>query len=310
VTVSLSARSAQPLSAAEECSLKPKDIFKECAKCPEMVVVPAGSFTMGSPPYEQGLYNDVISEKPQHEVTLTRPFAVGKFHVTVDQFAAFVAETGYDTGSICVVHETGAWALGRGRSWRVPGFAQNGSHPALCLSWNDAKAYVNWLAIKTHKAYRLLTEAEWEYAARGQTQPGAYPRYFFGNDENDLCRYVNGADQTTRSAEPGAKNWAVAPCSDGYARTSPVGSFPANDFGLYDMLGNAWQWTEDCSNDNYFGAPTDGSAWTYQNCSRHVLRGGAWDDNPPSVRSAVRFRILGTERGTTLGFRVARTLAP
>jgi formylglycine-generating enzyme required for sulfatase activity len=302
--------SAGPLSLERERALKPKDIFKECNKCPEMIVVPAGSFIMGSPPYEMGLYEDLVTEKPQHRVTFSRPFAVGRFHVTVDQFAAFVAETGYDTGSKCGVHESGMWAEAPGRSWHTPGFAQVGSHPAVCLNWNDAKAYVEWLARVTRKAYRLLTESEWEYAARARTEPGSYPRYFFGNDDWALCRYGNGADQTTRSTEPGAANWAVSPCTDGYTHTSPVGSFLANDFGLYDMFGNAWQWTEDCFNDNYGGALSDGSAWTFNDCSRRVLRGGAWDDNPPSVRSAVRNRVPANFRNTTYGFRVGRTLTP
>jgi formylglycine-generating enzyme required for sulfatase activity len=262
VTVSLSARSAQPLSTAEECALKPKDVFRECEKCPEMVVVPAGSFTMGSPASEAGRsYN----EGPQHSVTIAKPFAAGKFHVTVDQFAAFVAETGYDAGGWkCSVWISSGgrenWVDLEGSSWRNPGFAQTGSHPAICLNWNDAKAYVAWLSGKTGRSYRLLTEAEWEYAARAGTSTG----YFFGDDAKDLCRYGNGADPDL--SVPPILRAKVFPCSDGYAYTAPVGAFSPNGFGLYDVHGNAWQWLEDCWHGSYSGAPADGSAWRSGDC--------------------------------------------
>lgn len=306
-TVPLSSRGAAPLSAAEECALKPKDSFRECANCPELVVVPAGSFTMGSPESEKDRRND---EGPQHRVTIGKPFAVGKFHVTVDQFAAFVAETGYDVGSKCRTFEDGKVEERSGRSWRNPGFAQSGSHPAVCVSLNDAKAYMDWLARKTGKTYRLLTEAEWEYAARARIEPAAYSRYSFGDDENDLCRYGNGADQTAKSAVPGARNWTIALCNDGYAYTSPVGSFAANAFGLYDMQGNARQWTEDCYHDNYAGAPLDGSAWTTGDCSRRVLRGGSWSVDPGELRAAFRLRGTAAFRSRNDGFRAGRTLVP
>jgi formylglycine-generating enzyme required for sulfatase activity len=298
---------AAPLSSDRERALKLKDTFKECEKCPEMVVVPAGSFTMGSPGGEVGRFAD---EGPQRTVMIGKPFAVGKFHVTVDQFAAFVAETKYDAGSKCWTFEEGKGEERSGRSWRNPGFTQAGSHPAVCMNWNDAKAYVDWLARKTGKAYRLLTEAQWEYTARAQTQPGAYPRYSFGNDEEDLCRYSNGADQTAKSSIAGWKDWTVAPCNDGYAYTSPVGSFAANGFGLYDMQGNAWQWTEDCYHDSYAGAPSDGSAWTTGDCSPRVFRGGAWESGPWSLRAADRYGNTPDGRSNFLGFRVGRTLTP
>jgi formylglycine-generating enzyme required for sulfatase activity len=259
ITVSLTSRAVGPLSAAEECALKPTDVFKECDKCPEMVVVPAGNFLMGSPDDENGRAKD---EGPQHAVKIGKPFAVGKFHVTVDQFAAFVRATGHDAGSKCWTVEGGKEQERSGRSWRNPGFAQAGSHPAVCLSWNDAKAYVDWLAQKTGQPYRLLTEAEWEYAARARTTARQYSRYSFGNDEKGLCHFANGADWKARDTIDGAKNWTTAPCDDGYAYTSPVGSFAPNGFGLYEMQGNAWQWTADCYHDSYDGAPLDGSAWT------------------------------------------------
>jgi formylglycine-generating enzyme required for sulfatase activity len=168
------------------------------------------------------------------------------------------------------------------------------------VTWHEAKAYVDWLAAKTGKPSRLLSEAEWEYAARGRTSPGAYPRFWFGDDEKELCRYGNFRDQ--------AYGETRAPCNDGYDRTSPAGHYQPNAFGLYDMFGNAWQWTADCWHDNYDGAPADGSAMTTGNCLGHVLRGGGWNDGPAFLSAAKR--KMGTTNNKDFGFRVARTLAP
>jgi formylglycine-generating enzyme required for sulfatase activity len=292
-TASLALRPAAPLSAAEECILRPKDSFRECENCPEMVVVPAGAFTMGSPSSEEGRGD---TEGPQHVVTIRKPYALGRVHVTVDQFAAFVRETGYAATSTC--HP---W-LGEGSrsSWRSPGFTQEGSHPVVCVSWDDANAYVVWLAQKTGRPYRLPSEAEWEYAARGQTAPGAYPRFWFGNDEKDLCRYGNFDDRE-----------ASAPCKDGFPRTSPGGSYTPNAFGLYDMFGNAEEWTADCWHTSYRGAPADGSAWT-TGCqeSGYVFRGSGWFDDPQYLRAASRSRHADGAIYNDDGFRVARTVTP
>jgi formylglycine-generating enzyme required for sulfatase activity len=293
----------EPISQRETPALKPTASFRECDNCPEMVVLPAGSFTMGSPDSEVRHFQD---ESPQHVVTIGKPFAVGKFHVTFDQFTVFVVETGYDVGPNCGTFQGGKDKERSGRSWRNPGFAQEGSHPAVCLSWDDAQAYVKWLAEKTRKPYRLLTEAEWEYAARARTSPGAYPRFWFGDDEKDLCRYGNGTDQKAREAA----SWLVAPCNDGYVYTSPAGHFEANAFGLHDMFGNAWQWTADCYHDSYRGAPADGKAWTAGDCSSRVVRGGSWFDLPWGLRAAMRGTHPAEDRFDTLGFRLARTLTP
>ncbi|MCL2715967.1 MAG: formylglycine-generating enzyme family protein [Alphaproteobacteria bacterium] len=323
-----------PLSARQERALKPGDVFKECDKCPELVVVPAGSFMMGSPASEKGRDYD---EGPQHEVKIAHPFAVGKFHVTVDQFAAFVEATGYDAGSLCWgwngrrpeirerwsskaslnIVTAGGTSTSEGQGQRPepqmehaaatrlhPGFAQERSHPVVCVSWKDAKAYVAWLSRNTGKTYRLLTESEFEYAARG----GSSSRYPFGDDEAQMCRYGNGPDKTAQATIPGASGWAVFPCSDGYAYTSPSGSFAANGFGLYDMHGNAWSWVEDCYHDRYDRAPADDSAWTSRDCSRRVLRGGSWYLRPRNLRAAYRYRYSGIFRFNYIGFRVARTL--
>jgi formylglycine-generating enzyme required for sulfatase activity len=288
--------------------LKPKDVFKECANCPEMVVAPRGSFTMGSPEDEPGRVERDKDESPQHVVKIDKPFGVERVHVTVDQFAAFVAETHFDAGLKCYIRDGAKWAEKEGGSWRDPGFAQEGSHPAVCLSWNDAKAYVEWLARKTGKAYRLLTEAEWEYAARARTAPGRYPRFWFGTDDKDLCRY--GADQKALDTTEWAKGVTVAPCNDGYAYTSPGRRFAANDFGLHDMFGDAWQWTADCYHDSYKDAPSDGSAWTTGDCSRRFVRGCSWFGNTSVLRAANRGWRITESRYNNVGFRVGRTLTP
>jgi formylglycine-generating enzyme required for sulfatase activity len=285
-----------PLTAEQERALKPKDGFRECENCPEMVVAPAGSFMMGSPAGEKDRETD---EGPQHVVTIARPFAVGRVNVTVGQFAAFVQATGHEASSKCNVHVGGKWE--EKASWRDPGFVQEGSHPVVCLSWDDASAYVDWLAGGTGKPYRLLTEAEWEYAARGQTSPAAYPRFWFGDDEKDLCRHANGIDL----AHGGN---GAAPCNDGYKYTSPAGHYASNAFGLYDIVGNARQWLADCYHASYYGAPTDGSAWLTETCAKgHAIRGGSWDAWPRELRPARR--DYENVEYNSIGVRVARTLA-
>jgi formylglycine-generating enzyme required for sulfatase activity len=302
--VAIATTGALPLP--DERTLKPGETFQECDDCPEMVVVPAGSFAMGSADNEKGRRKD---EGPQHTVTIGLPFAVGKVPVTVDQFADFVSATGYDAEGKCWGFQEGKFGEWPGRSWRNPGFVQNGVHPAVCLSWTDAKAYADWVASKTGKAYRMLSEAEWEYAARGRTEPGSYPRYSFGDEDADICRYANVADRAWKSAVPGMEHAVGAPCNDGYAYTSPVGAFAPNEFGLYDMLGNARQWTADCHQDgeNYVGAPSDGSAWRSGDCSRHYLRGGSW---ARFNRLAARGRQSADFREEDIGVRLARTLDP
>jgi sulfatase modifying factor 1 len=278
-----------------------QESLKDCTECPEMIVIPAGTFRMGAASGEKGRPADG-REGPQHEVTIGRSFAVGKFHVMVDQFAAFVAATGYEAGSECFVREGSRGEIKRDRSWRDPGFFQTGRHPAVCLNLIDARAYADWLGDKTHRAYRLLTEAEWEYAARGRSTGS----YSFGNDEKDLCRYGNGVDRTARNtlADLSGSSQAAL-CDDGFAYTSPVGTFAANGFGLYDMHGNAWQWTEDCWHANYIGAPSDGSAWSVGDCSCHVLRGGAWSSIPSGLRAASRLLSGNLYRASFFGLRVA-----
>ncbi len=250
------------LGSDKERALKPKDSFKECAKdCPEMVVIPAGSFTMGSPPNEK---DRAEHEGPQHTVVLDKPFAVAKFETTFDDWGACV-----DYGDCPRVGDSG---FGRGL------------RPVINVTWDDAQRYVVWLSRMTGKTYRLLTEAEWEYAARA----GSTSRFPFGDDEAELGKYA----------------W-YAPYSD--ARTHEVGQKLPNAFGLYDMLGNVWELTADCYG-LYSAEPTDGAAKISGDCSRHVVRGGSWYYNQQALRSATRDKNATDNRFDSLGFRVARTL--
>jgi len=268
------ARAPSPLTAAEERGLKPKDSFTECHQCPEMVVVPAGTFLMGSPASEEG--HDA-SEGPQRNVTIVRPFAVGKFEVTFAQWDACV------TAGACK-YRPGDEGWGRGK------------RPVINVSWNDITTeYLPWLSRRAGKTYRLLTEAEWEYAARaGTATPFSTGRTITTNQANFDGNYTYGGSAKGRSRE----------------RTVDVGSFQANAFGLYDMHGNVWEWVQDCWNETYTGAPSDGSAGTTGDCGKRVGRGGSWVYLPVLLRSAFRYRDSPDYRDDSNGFRVARTLTP
>lgn len=283
------------------------ETFRDCPQCPDMVVVPAGQFVMGSPSSEEERSS---LEGPQHGRLFAKPFAVGKFHVTVAQFAAFQLATGYETGASCWTLEGGEIREREGRSWKNPGFPQEATHPAVCLSWLDAQAYMNWLSEKTGKKYRVLTEAEYEYSARG----GSTSKYYFGDDVAEFCRYGNGGDLDTKE---GLSSWAGekshVPCRDGYIYTSPVGTFLPNAFGLHDMHGNAWTWIDECSNSGYRHAASDAApdATLYQlsTCASRNMRGGAWDSPKGLLRSAARLHHARPDyRGATTGLRVARSL--
>ena len=276
--------------------------FRDCENCPEMVVVPAGSFMMGSKKGDD-------DEKPVHRVTIGRPFAVGMYEVTRGEFDRFVEETGYSTGDECYTYESEGFfgdpelKERSGRGWKNPGFEheQDETEPVVCVSWDDAQAYVRWLSEQTGEAYRLLSEAEWEYAARA----GTTTAWYWGESEAGQCRYANGADQTAKSHHDG---WRVAACDDGHYQTAPVGRYEANAFGLHDVLGNVWEWTQDCWHKSYVGAPSNGGAWEGGECSLRVRRGGSWYVRPRYLRSAFRDRDAAGNRDLLNGVRLARTL--
>jgi formylglycine-generating enzyme required for sulfatase activity len=249
--------------------------FRDCPRCPEMVVVPAGEFLMGSPESEPGRGRN---EGPQRKVTMPS-FAIGKYEVTFAEWDACVAEGGCS-------HKPGDETWGRGR------------RPAINVSWDDAREFVAWLARKTGKPYRLPTEAEWEYAARAVTDADApHPPFSTGSTIN--------YKQANYDA-----NFVYADGKQGIFRqkTIEVGRFPRNAFGLYDMHGNVWEWVEDCYKDSYRGAPTDGSAVVARDCALRILRGGSWNYFPQLLRSAYRYATASEVRLDMVGLRVARSL--
>lgn len=278
-------------------------IFKDCPDCPEMVVIPAGSFDMGSSDNEAG---HGVDEGPVHRVTLPS-FALGKTEITRSQYAAFVGETKHDAGTCWAVNESG-WVEERvGRNSSDFGFRKNlvgdsefDNRPVSCVDWFDAQAYVQWLSKKTGKKYRLPTEAEWEYAARA----GTTTAFYWGND---VGRNNANCSDCGHKWDGSATPWEGA-------SSAPVGSFSPNAFGLYDMLGNVWEWTEDTYHNNYKGAPTNGSAWVQKIAGNdrvvgRVIRGGSWKYTSKFMRSAYRMGNEEIKRYEyKVGFRIARTL--
>lgn len=276
---------------------------KDCAQCPEMVFVPAGRFVMGAAPGEE--QRTLLPEEfrgrsqPQRSVSVGR-FAAGKFEVTWGEYRAFAEATGRAADG-CFVWSGKDFESDRAKSWRDPGFAQGDAHPVTCVSWEDAGAYVAWLTGLTGRKYRLLTEAEWEYAARAGTTTTRY----WGDDAGATCDYANGADRSSAARVPGAGDWYVADCDDRFAYTAPVGSYRPNAFGLHDMLGNAEEWVQDCWKPDYTGAPANGSAVTAGDCTMRTVRGGSWIDSPIGVPAAYRVGSHVTIRVSRRGFRVA-----
>jgi formylglycine-generating enzyme required for sulfatase activity/serine/threonine protein kinase len=280
------ATAAAPAPAVEEArpAVVPKGVvaqmaaqatFEDCASCPSMIVLPAGSFRMGALPADNGN----PWEGPSHAVAVGKPFAMARHEVTAAQWRACVDAKG------CSAANAG------------PSSGDAARAPAVNLSWGDAQAYAKWLTATTGRRYRLPTEAEWEYAARASTTTARY----WGGDRTKQCGYGNGADQSALKVDP---KLPAVECDDGYATLAAAGSFKPNAWGLFDMAGNAWEWTQDCWSDGYAGAPADGSARESGGCDKRVIRGGSWRARPNSLRSFGRGNSAPGARGDDLGLRV------
>jgi len=276
----------------------------------KLVRIPAGKFLMGSPETEKDRQKDEV----QHEVTISKPFYMGMTHVTVDQFAAFVKDSGYktdgekDANAIPLKIIDGKLEGGKVGvvSWRNPGFEQKSDHPVVRISWNDAQAFCAWLSKKTGKTVTLPTEAQWEYACRAGTTT-AYP---WGDNPDDGKGWANLADQSLQKMLPNAPaDWKFFAWDDGFVFTAPVASFKPNAFGLYDMIGNAWQWCQDKYGAYKPEAVTDPAGSTDPTNWNRVLRGGSWDDFPGDCRSAFRHRYNPGNHSMRggFGFRVVVT---
>ena len=273
--------------------------IKDCADCPQLVVIPAGHFFMGrdpkkSPPQETSDAREV----PLHRVAV-RSFAAGRYAVTKGEFAAFVRATQYkteaETAGGCFAWVANRWESNHSVNWHQLGFEQSDDHPAVCISWNDAQAYVRWLSQVSHHSYRLLSEAEREYATRA----GSTTTFWWGDSlSGDRANYDHDAPDYRGSHH-----------GDGRHATVPVNSFAANAFGLYNVHGNVWEWVQDCQHDTYAGAPADGSPWVAKcNTDKRGLRGGAWVGDPTGLRSASRNWLTPDFRFDASGFRVARNV--
>jgi formylglycine-generating enzyme required for sulfatase activity len=266
----IAVKGVQPLPPEREQALRPKDSFKECDACPEMVVVPKGSFTMGTPVTEVDRYK---GEDPLHRVTLARPFAVGRFSISFDEWDACLADGG------CDGNKGDDHGFGRGRM------------PAQGISFDAAKSYLAWLSRKVGRTYRLPSESEREYFTRaGTTTP-----FWFGKTiSSQNANYSAGTPYANGPRGVNSKGPAV------------VDSYAPNPFGLYQVHGNVWEWTEDCSNKRYTeDTPTDGAAWLEGDCTKRMVRGGLWDWSADKSRSGHRYAAYF---GSGYSFRVVRTL--
>lgn len=286
--------------------------FRDCPDCPLMVTIPAGTADIGSSPdaiaraaREGADAGYIQDETPSHRVRFS-PFSMSVSEVTRDQFEAFVQATGFKAGGPCYVYSQADYKLvgSTDHDWRDPGFPQYGDHPVVCVNWNDARAYARWLSQQSGRLYHLPSEAQWEYAARAGTSSLRY----WGDNRAGVCHNANVTDLTRAvSHNLDTSRGFVFQCNDGAVFTASVAQLRPNAFGLHDMLGNVWEWTEDCYNASYHGAPADGSPSLTGDCTQRVDRGGSWYSDPWVVRAATRYRLPPTTRLSHQGFRVARS---
>lgn len=270
------------------------------AQVGEMVKVDGGTFLMGTLAGKK-------DEEPQHLVTVPE-FEIAKYEVTVGQFKKFVKATDYVTDAEQNLHNKGCYGVVDGvdfgwkieLNWRNPGFDQTDNHPVVCVSWNDAQAYIAWLNKETASNYSLPSEAKWEYAARA----GSSTNYHFGDEKAELCKYANLYDEVAKAINK--YGWRHAKCNDGEAKTAKVGQYKASSYGLHDMHGNVWEWAGDCWKSGYDDAPSNGDIYKSDECQHRVARGGSWYNIPTGVRSANRYWYKTSYRSFSLGFRLIR----
>ncbi|HEU4515751.1 MAG TPA: SUMF1/EgtB/PvdO family nonheme iron enzyme [Steroidobacteraceae bacterium] len=282
---------------------------RDCDVCPELATVPPGQFLMGSAPDAPEL-DASTGETPAVALSFARPFQVSRREITVGEFRRFAEATGAKAVPGCRVWSGGQWIQDPDRSWRDPGFATppRDDDPVVCVSWDDARAYAEWLSAESGKRYRLPSEAEWEYVARGGT---SYPRFWGERDSREdvvlslACDYANVYDvsavEALGLAAPNAR------CSDGAPTLAQAGRYKPNAFGVHDIIGNAREWVMDCYTASYAGRPQDARAWTWQGgCELKGVRGGSFASRPLEARAPARGAALASHRQSDLGFRVVR----
>ena len=274
-------------------------VFADCADCPQMVVIPPGDFVMG---FDGGVSEDRY-EGPSHPVTIGYSFALGLLEITNAQFRQFIDATGYTPGTDCRMWTGASVEDVPGKDWRDPGYGRppRDDEPVACVSWYDSKAYVAWLSEKAGHPYRLPTEAEWEYVAHDRRVTA----HAWGDDPEAGCDVANYYDQSAAGQRP----WDPVACDDGHPIVAPVGSLATNSFGVHDIIGNVWEWVEDCYVMTYGPQPTDGSAYQVEGtCERRGVRGGAWHSRATWQRPTFRGRDTEDFETQVFGIRVARDL--
>lgn len=276
------------------------ETLPECDVCPLMTPIPAGEFVMGRDGGEPKRYDG-----PVRKITIEKPFYMAKYEVTFAEFERFVEDSGYQPGKGCNMFLETYWGLVEDADWRNPGLpeAPRPNEPVVCVSWNDATAYADWVSEKSGASYRLPTEAEFEYVARdGYT--GEFP-WAGGVDKG--CAITSMFDRAGKEGLPQAP-WPNSDCNDGYAAASPIGSFPANGFGVHDIMGNVWEWTQDCYVLPYpEDGPRDGTAVEVEgDCERRTVRGASWETRPSRFAVSFRGRDIATDSFRTFGFRLVR----
>jgi formylglycine-generating enzyme len=301
------------LAALSACtSISTRDGMRDCAHCPEMVVVPAGTAILGANATDPFRNSD---EMPERSFAIREPFAVSKYEITRDQYEAFVRATKRAVHGDCLTdrEHRGNWVIHANTTFRDPGFVQTGVHPVACVSWDEAQAYVAWLNTQADGGYRLLTEVEWEYVARGgASQNLTYP---WSDEQAEGCPFANGFDQTametyTGMDTSGYKVFDPLSCADGWLNTAPVGSLAPSKFGIYDMIGNVAEWVEDCYSSSHDGLSAAGvpPPTSASQCSHRIVKGGSWGTLAHNLRTAERVQYPATHRDDSVGIRVAKTL--
>lgn len=282
----------------------PGETFQDCDTCPLMTVLPAGEATLGSEPWVQGR---LPYEGPVRAVTISYVLAMAAHETTRAQFAEFIDDTDYvpvDNSQCFSWNFTSYLGYVSWHTWENPGFYQEETHPVVCVSWRDATAFANWLSKKTGRTYRLPSSSEFEYALRAGTRGP----WFWGTASAEACTYANVADFTFRKVYMFD---APFDCEDGYPNTAPVGTYESNPWGLYDMLGNVWEWTDDCARERIDNPPLDGSPWIDgdgANCAQRVVRSGAWVTGTGAVRAPAQYYLGDDYHSQILGFRLVTVL--
>ena len=281
--------------------------FADCEECPEMVVIPSGSVYIGSYKEEIGRKK---GERDRVKATIEKPFAMAKNEVTLAQYRTFMEATKYKSHQAfykgeplvgCNYFDGKSYGYVAEHNWKNPGYPQRDTDPVVCVSWTDADAYAQWLSKKTGRTYRVPSAVEFEYASRA----GSSAPWYWGTNPEEACEYANIGDTAFADKFP---TRASFPCTDGYVFTTRVGRFKPNKFGLYDMVGNAWEWTSDCFQNDLTNAPIDGSAWMdneHNACDARTPKGGSWISGVSWSRAAVRSRDGADYKSFMLGFRVA-----